>query len=343
MSKALSLLLALAGGVAIAVQARITGALRTELGDPTLAASVTFGSGLVLMLVVNGLVPANRRGVVRLVRGAVTGRFPWFFALSGLLGAFAVYGQAVTVDLVGVALFSLMFIGGQMLSSTVLDTAGWVPSGRQRLGRRRLAGLMLGLAGVSLAVSPRLLGGGPGHDGGAEPAALVTLALPLVLVLAGGLLQPPQMAMNGVVGAAVGRVEPIVLFNYLTGTLALLAVAAPQIAAGGFQHLPMGPGDWWYYTGGLLGSVVVVGGAILTRTIGAMLFTLGLVAGQLAGSLVLDTAWPTPGAEVTWPVVSGAVITLLALMLASATALRSGLLRRGPAPGGERTGERRGT
>ncbi|MGM7671347.1 DMT family transporter [Microbacterium sp. A93] len=325
MNRTLSLLLALAGGVAIAVQARITGALRTELGDPTLAASVTFGSGLVLMLVVNGLIPANRRGVVRLVRGAMTGRFPWVFALSGLLGAFAVYGQAVTVDLVGVALFSLMFIGGQMLSSTVLDTMGWVPSGRQRLGRRRLAGLVLGLAGVGLAVSPRLLGGD------VDSSALAVLALPLVLVLAGGLLQPPQMAMNGVIGAAVGRVEPIVLFNYLTGTLALLAVAAPRIAAGGFHGLPLEPGDWWYYTGGLLGSVVVIGGAILTRTIGAMLFTLGLVAGQLAGSLVLDTAWPTPGAEVTWPVVTGAVITLLALMLASATALRRGL-----APAGDR-------
>ncbi|MEO9247597.1 DMT family transporter [Citricoccus nitrophenolicus] len=329
MSRGLSLLLALAGGVAIAVQARITGALRAELGDATLAASVTFGSGLVLMLVVNGLVRANRRGVVRLVRGAVTGRFPWVFAFSGLLGAFAVYGQAVTVDLVGVALFSLVFIGGQMLSSTVLDTVGWVASGRQRLGRRRVAGLALGLAGVGLAIAPRLIGGGGAYDGGAEPAALAALALPLALVLAGGLLQPPQMAMNGVVGAAVGRVEPLVLFNYLTGTLALLAVAAPQIAAGGFDRLPLGPGDWWYYTGGLLGSVVVVGGAILTRTIGALLFTLGLVAGQLAGSLVVDAVWPTPGAEVTWMVVSGAVITLLALALASATALRSGLVRRG--------------
>lgn len=328
MNRSLSLLLAVAGGVAIAVQARVTGALRAELGDATLAASVTFASGLALMLVVNGLVGANRRGVARLVRGAVAGRFPRVFVLSGLLGAFAVYGQAVTVDLVGVALFSLVFIGGQMLSSTVLDTMGWVPSGRQRLGRRRVAGLALGLAGVGLAIAPRLInGGGPGGpgDAGVEPALAVSLAVPLLLVLAGGLLQPPQMAMNGVVGAAVGRVEPLVLFNYLTGTVALLLVAAPQIAAGGLARLPLGPGDWWYYTGGLLGSVVVIGGAILTRTIGALLFTLGLVAGQLAGSLVVDAVWPTPGAEVTWMVVSGAVITLLALALASATALRRGL------------------
>ncbi|MEW1979404.1 DMT family transporter [Citricoccus sp. NPDC079358] len=340
MGRTLSLLLALAGGVAIAVQARITGALRTELGDASLAATVTFGSGLVLMLLVNGLVRANRRGVVRLVRGAVTGRFPWVFAFSGLLGAFAVYGQAVTVDLVGVALFSLVFISGQMLSSTVMDTVGWVPSGRHRLSLRRSVGVLAGLAGVGLALSPRLLGGGFGSGFGsglgggsgsgsggdaAGPEMFLALGLPLLLVLAGGLLQPPQMAMNAVMGAAVSRVEPLVLFNYLVGTLALLVVAAPQIAAGGLARLPWGPGDWWYYTGGLLGSVVVIGGALLTRTIGSLLFTLGLVAGQLAGSLVVDAVWPTRGAEVTWQVMTGAIVTLLALVLASSSTLRSSL------------------
>ncbi|VXB72353.1 DMT family transporter [Citricoccus sp. K5] len=327
MGRTLSLLLALAGGVAIAVQARITGALRTELGDASLAATVTFGSGLALMLLVNGLVRANRRGVVQLVRGAATGRFPWVFAFSGLLGAFAVYGQAVTVDLVGVALFSLVFISGQMLSSTLMDTLGWVPSGRHRLSLRRSVGVLAGLAGVGLALSPRLFGGGFGGGAGAAPGAelLLALGLPLLLVLAGGLLQPPQMAMNAVMGAAVGRVEPLVLFNYLIGTLALLVVAAPQIAAGGLARLPWGPGDWWYYTGGLLGSVVVIGGALLTRTIGSLLFTLGLVAGQLAGSLVVDAVWPTRGAEVTWQVMTGAVITLLALVLASSSTLRTSL------------------
>ncbi|MGW9549949.1 DMT family transporter [Citricoccus zhacaiensis] len=330
MGRTLSLLLALAGGVAIAVQARITGALRTELGDASLAATVTFGSGLVLMLLVNGLVGANRRGVVQLVRGAATGRFPWVFVFSGLLGAFAVYGQAVTVDLVGVALFSLVFISGQMLSSTLMDTLGWVPAGRHRLGLRRAVGVLAGLAGVGLALSPRLFGGGFGGGlGGAGVAPgtelLLALGLPLLIVLAGGLLQPPQMAMNAVMGAAVGRIEPLVLFNYLIGTMALLAVAAPQIAAGGLARLPWGPGDWWYYTGGLLGSVVVIGGALLTRTIGSLLFTLGLVAGQLAGSLVVDAVWPTRGAEVTWQVMTGAIVTLLALVLASSSTLRTSL------------------
>ncbi|GAA1679793.1 hypothetical protein GCM10010977_20020 [Citricoccus zhacaiensis] len=339
MGRTLSLLLALAGGVAIAVQARITGALRAELGDASLAATVTFGSGLVLMLLVNGLVRVNRRGVVQLVRGAATGRFPWVFVFSGLLGAFAVYGQAVTVDLVGVALFSLVFISGQMLSSTLMDTLGWVPAGRHRLSLRRAVGVLAGLAGVGLALSPRLFGGGFGGAGGAGVAPgselLLALGLPLLIVLAGGLLQPPQMAMNAVMGAAVGRIEPLVLFNYLIGTMALLAVAAPQIAAGGLARLPWGPGDWWYYTGGLLGSVVVIGGALLTRTIGSLLFTLGLVAGQLAGSLVVDAVWPTRGAEVTWQVMTGAIVTLLALVLASSSTLRTSLRTSARTPPGK--------
>jgi len=135
--------------------------------------------------------------------------------------------------------------------------------------------------------------------------------------------------MNGVVGAAVGRPEPLVLFNYLTGTTALVLLAWPAIAAGGLAQLPLSPGDWWYYTGGLLGSVVVIGGALLTRTIGSLLYTLGLVAGQVGGALVMDMVCPPPGAVVGWQTMAGGTLTVLALVLASSGGLRRILRRKG--------------
>jgi transporter family-2 protein len=333
--KTSSLLLALAGGVAIAVQARVTGALKVQLGDAALAAAVTFCSGLVLMVFVNLATRTNRRGLVRMVSGAATGRFPAAFMLTGLLGAYAVFGQGATVDLIGVAIFSLVFIGGQMVASAVLDSAGWVPSGRTRLGAMRLAGIVLAFAGVLLALSVRL---GAGNSAAGQMSDTVTtgsvpvlglaaLVLPLLIVFTGGLVQPVQMAMNGVVGAAVGRPEPLVLFNYLTGTIALVLIAWPTIAAGGLARLPLSPGDWWFYTGGLLGSVVVIGGALLTRTIGSLLYTLGLVAGQVGGALSMDILVPTPGAMVGWQTVAGGVLTVLALVLASAGGLRRVLRR----------------
>jgi transporter family-2 protein len=190
---------------------------------------------------------------------------------TGLLGAYAVFGQGASVDLIGVAIFSLVFLCGQMVSSAILDSAGWVPAGRTRLGVARLLGILVACAGVLLALSVRLDVGGSGWvSGGAGTTGLLGLIVPLLIVFTGGLVQPAQMAMNGVVSAAVGRPEPLVLFNYLTGTLALVTVAWPAIMAGVLARLPLGPGDWGYYTGGLLGSLVVIGGALLTQTIGAL-------------------------------------------------------------------------
>lgn len=327
MRKTLSLLFAVAGGIAISVQARITGALSIQLDDATLAAAVTFGSGLVLMILANALSRRNRAGVILLVQATMAGKFPWIFIFSGVLGAFAVYGQALTVEIVGVALFSLVFITGQMFASALLDTVGWVPAGRQHLGVARMVGLVAALAGVVLALLPKLSQSQTPNaevaPGGLGTGGPLLVLLPLLLVFFAGLLQPPQMAMNGVMAAYAGQPGPLVLFNYLTGTLALVVLASPQILAGGLARLPLEAGDWWYYTGGLLGSVVVISGAILTRTIGSLLFTLGLVAGQLAGSLCVDLIWPIPGAVVAWQTFMGALVTLLALLVASISRLKS--------------------
>lgn len=137
--------------------------------------------------------------------------------------------------------------------------------------------------------------------------------------------------MNGVVQSHVGRPEPLVLTNYLTGTLALVIFSIPAIANGALSRLPVGVGDWWYYTGGILGSIVVIGGAILTRTIGALLFTLGIVAGQLIGSLFLDLVWPVPGTMVVWQTVVGVIVTLMALVLASLSGLKK-MVKAEPSP-----------
>lgn len=317
-SRATSMLLALAGGVAISVQARITGSLKVQLQDSVLAAAVVFCSGLVLMILVNLTTRRGRSTVVRMFRGAATKKFPFVFLFTGLLGAYAVFGQSVTVDLLGVAVFSVTFVAGQMVASVVLDTLGWSPAGKKQLAPLRLLGAVLALAGVVLALAPRL-----GADASVAAMSLQALAVPLLVVFTGGLLQPAQMVMNGVVQNHVGRPEPLVLTNYLTGTIALTLFSIPAIADGALGRLPATPADWWFYTGGLLGSIVVMGGAILTRTIGALLFTLGIVAGQLVGALFLDLFWPAPGSVVVWQTVFGVAVTMLALLLASASGLRA--------------------
>lgn len=116
-----------------------------------------------------------------MLRGAATKKIPFAFLFTGLLGAYAVFGQGVTVDILGVAIFSVTFIAGQMVASVLLDTFGWSPAGKQQLKPLRFAGALLAIVGVVLALSPRL---GSGH--GAMTMSLDSLAIPLLIVFTGG-------------------------------------------------------------------------------------------------------------------------------------------------------------
>ena len=46
--------------------------------------------------------------------------------------------------------------------------------------------------------------------------------------------------------------------------------------------------QWWNWIGGLLGSMIVLGGASLTQKLGAAAFIAFVVGGQLLSSLLLD-------------------------------------------------------
>jgi transporter family-2 protein len=50
--------------------------------------------------------------------------------------------------------------------------------------------------------------------------------------------------------------------------------------------------------------------ALLVRSLGVLITGLGMIAGQLVGSLVLDVVIPSPGAVVALPTVLGTVLTL---------------------------------
>jgi transporter family-2 protein len=77
------------------------------------------------------------------------------------------------------------------------------------------------------------------------------------------------------------------------------------------------PNQWWLYTAGFLGAVVVFLAAATIRTLGVLLFGLASVAGQLITSIALDVILPNANINVGWALISGAGLMLLAVYLAS--------------------------
>ncbi|MGO4122714.1 DMT family transporter [Arthrobacter sp. YAF16] len=321
------LLLAVSAGLFVPVQGRINGALGTVLADGLAAAVVSFSVGLALMIVVSLALPKGRAGLANVLPALRERRFPRYYALAGGIGAFFVFAQSFTVGLLGVALFTVAAVTGQTLSGLLVDRIGIGPAGKKPVTGIRVLGSILTVAAVAWAVSPRFDGsaaGGAGAPSGTEAGPL-QLLVPVLLPVLAGFLMSFQQAMNGT--ATVHYRTPITatLVNFIAGSIVLwlawlikLAVAGPGNAL---------PGEWWYYLGGPMGCIFIGVAAFLVRGLGVLVTGLGMIAGQLLGSLGLDLVLPAPGTVIALPTVLGTLLTLAAIILASLPWSRGALKR----------------
>ena len=311
--------LAVAAGLAIPVQGRINGALGARLNDGIAAAVVSFTTGLAVMIVVSLVLPRGRRGLAQILPALRERRFPPVYVIAGGIGAFFVFAQSFTVGLLGVALFTVATVTGQTLSGLLVDRLGIGPAGKKSVTGIRVLGTVLTIAAVAWAVSPRF---GSAGEGGADPAQLL---LPVLLPVIAGFLMSFQQAMNGMATVHYGTPIAATLVNFISGATVLWLVWLIKLAvAGAGNGLPA---EWWYYLGGPMGCAFIGLGALLVRSLGVLVTGLGMIAGQLLGSLGLDLVLPAPGTVVALPTVLGTVLTLGAIVLATLPWPRGALKR----------------
>lgn len=293
---------AAATGALLAVQSRINGTLGARLGDGIAAAVISFGVGLTVLMLCTAVVPGARRGFRR-IAGTLrsgTGLRPWQ-CLGGVCGAFLVLSQGVTTSALGVALFTVAAVAGQVTSGMIVDRFGLGPGGRQRVTPARVVGAVLALVAVLVAVSAQL--------GGAQASWLV------VLPALAGIGVAWQQAVNGRVKQTADSAVSASTLNFATGTAALVLALLVEITVRGLpESLPAEP---WLYLGGLLGIFVIVGATVLVRYTGVLLLSMGMIAGQLVGALALDLVVPTPGTRVEVSTVVGIGLTLVAVCIAA--------------------------
>jgi transporter family-2 protein len=297
--------LAVGAGLAIPVQGRINGALGVRLNDGIAAAVVSFSTGLILITAIALLLPKGRAGLARIIPALRKRSFPRYYVLAGGVGAFFVFAQSTTVGLLGVALFTVATVTGQTLSGLLVDRLGIGPGGKRGITGVRIMGSVLTIIAVAWAVSPRFAGA----------ADVGLLLLPLMLPLAAGFLMSFQQAMNGTATLHYGTPIAATLVNFVAGGVLLWMVWGIKVAVAGAGN-PL-PGEWWYYLGGPLGYIFIGLAAVLVRGLGVLVTGLGMIAGQLVGSLILDVVVPAPGSVVALPTVLGTILTLAAILVAT--------------------------
>jgi transporter family-2 protein len=298
--------LAFTVGVLAAAQSRINGQLAIEVGDGLLAALISFGTGLVLVLAISLAMRGPREALLHGVTAQLrSGGLRWWHLLGGLLGATFVAGQGLVVPLLGVALFTVLAVAGNTTSSMLTDRAGIGPGGRRPITMRRVVAAVGTVLAVALAVSGRLSSGD-----------LVIWALLLALLAGAG--TGVQPALNGQVALRTG--EPLVatVGNFVVGTAGLALALAIEHLVGHAWRVP--PAPWEspvLWLGGAIGVAFILSASIVVRPLGVLLLSLLSTAGQLSGSLVSDLAFPTPGTVVGWQLVVGILLTGVAVASAA--------------------------
>ncbi|KAF0849626.1 DMT family transporter [Nocardia caishijiensis] len=287
-------------GGGVAVQGRINGALGAELGDGVAAATISFGIGLLALLIAFAVSPTLRSGLGSVRTATTDGTLrPWYL-LGGVCGAFFVASQGLTIAAIGVTAFTVAVVAGQLLSSLVVDRVGLAPNGRTPITWVRLSAAGLGIIGVVLAAT--------GRDAPASADTGVPDYLLIALPALAGVGLAWQQAVNGRVGA-VGGPFPATLVNFTVGLLALCLFDAYTLLTKGLPtEFPTAP---WLYLGGLIGVAFIALAAITVGMTGVLLLGLTSVAGQLVTALILDTADGrlAPSALLSCTIVLIAVVT----------------------------------
>jgi transporter family-2 protein len=294
--------LAALSGLLIALQARANGELSHRLDNGLQAALVSFGSGLIIIVVISLFNRSIKEGV-RTLRGAVRQKaIPTWTLFAGMLGGSFVAVQTQIVPLIGVAIYSVASIAGQSAISLLVDRIGLTGGGKKEITPRRITAAFVTVFAVFISVADRLDGRN------------LSIAAVLLGVLAGAIVGV-QRALNGQINEHSNQSFTTSLLNFAMGTTFLLVLLVAVMAIGGMKLSPLPSGPWWIYTGGVIGVIYIAFTSTIVQHLGVLTFTLISVGGQLVGSLLIDLFSPTDGVQVSVYLVSGIVLTYLGVLV----------------------------
>lgn len=293
-----SIILAFIAGVAATLQAGISGQLAKELNDGIMAALISNIGGTIFtgLFLLN---PNVRKQAKKLFKAVISGNFAKWQLLGGVAGAVYISTASSTVSIIGTGLFTVVLVASQNLSGIVVDKFGFSSGSKRKITPKRALAVIIGIVAVLLSVSE--------FEG-------KILWLPIFAVIVAGVAVTIQFALNGrVTKASNSQVSAFINFP-----MSMLAVLITLLVMNLFgKNWNSWPDQWWLYSAGFLGAVVVYLAAATIRTLGVLLFGLASVAGQLITSIALDVILPNVNINVGWALISGAGLMLLAVYLAS--------------------------
>jgi transporter family-2 protein len=286
----------------IAFQARANGELSKLLGNPIQAATVSFGSGLIIIAIFAATHHGMRQGLIGIKNAVAVGKLQKWNLFAGMLGGIFVAIQTNSVPIIGVAIYSVASIAGQTASSLIVDAYGLSGGAKQHISFRRVLASLITVLAVLVSVWDRI----EADDISLAPVALAGLAGAIVGI---------QRALNGKINIYSGQHWTTSLLNFIMGTAFLLLLTAILILMNKYEISSLPTTPWWVYTGGVLGVIYIAYSATIVQHLGVLAWTLLSVGGNLFGALIIDLIAPIHGVTVSIWLVAGICLSFIGVIV----------------------------
>lgn len=135
--------LAIIAGVMLSTQAGINAQLRTAVGDPVMAALVSFLVGTAALLIYVLIFNKENAGLMDSLKDMSL--YKW---TGGLIGALYVTGVIIVAPRIGATNTAGLIVAGQILFALFLDHYGLLGFIQHSISYMRVAGALLLIAGV---------------------------------------------------------------------------------------------------------------------------------------------------------------------------------------------------
>ncbi len=131
-------------GAVFPTQAGLNAKMARLVGNPVLAALLSFATGLVALTVyaIVTRIPLSQFSQFK--------NAPWYVWFAGILGAFYISTVIVLMPRLGVALTFGLIVAGQMTVSLLLDHFGWLDAPVREISLGRIIGAFFLIIGVIL-------------------------------------------------------------------------------------------------------------------------------------------------------------------------------------------------
>ena len=304
----LYLIITLALGLLMPFQTAANSRLRGVVGPAYVSTLVSFSVSTLALVLVSLLA-----GIPILPTEAMLAEAPWW---SWFVGIVAVVTITIAIHLfkeIGQLQALIIPMFSQLIFSLMIDHFGWFGAKVIPLGTNRIIGALLLIIGVILVVIlPRLRN---------QPAAGTSAGSRRIfwqlMAIVSGCLSASITGAYAQLASIVGNPVQATTVAFFVATMALLlfctCLGKTQLVGKALSR----EYPWWMWTGGLCGAIIVFGNAWLVPKVGVGVFSMALLVGQLALSMLMEhNGWlGAPRKRITWPQALGILLMLAGVAL----------------------------